>query len=265
MTEVAPGTDPRQLAGAYGEADKYEARRGFFEHGPEPIDFVGWALAHVEFRDGDRVLDVGCGPGHFLERLQTGARAVDAIGVDLSLGMAKKARGRGGVTAVASAEALPVPDEALDVVLAMHMLYHVPDMERAVGELRRVLRPGGVLVASTLGRIHMVKLRRLADAAMGDERLPRPSDRFRLENGAPYLRSAFSSVEIDRTGGDVVLAETAPAIAFLDSSRDFYEPFLSAGQSWDDVLARVERALKAELVQAGEIRIDTQMGVFVCR
>lgn len=169
------------------------------------------------------------------------------------------------MTAVASAEALPVPDEAFDVVLAMHILYHVPDMERAVGELRRVLRPGGVLVASTLGRIHMVKLRRLADAAMGDERLPRPSDRFRLENGAPYLRSAFASIELDRTGGDVVLAETAPAIAFLDSSRDFYEPFLAAGQSWDDVLARVERALEAELAQVGEIRIATQMGVFVCR
>jgi len=47
------------------------------------------------------------------------------------------------------AQWLPFADASFDCILAMHMLYHVPDRDLAIAEMRRVLRPGGVLLALT--------------------------------------------------------------------------------------------------------------------
>ena len=62
---------------------------------------------------------------------------------------------RGARSAGASVAALPFAAGTFDAVLAMHMLYHAPDVTAAVVELRRVLRPGGVVLASTLSGDHL--------------------------------------------------------------------------------------------------------------
>ena len=53
---------------------------------------------------------------------------------------------------------LPFPDGTFDAAVAAWMLYHVPDRDRAISELARVLRPGGRLVAITNGRDHLAEL-----------------------------------------------------------------------------------------------------------
>jgi SAM-dependent methyltransferase len=109
------------------------------------------ALAH-----GD-VLEVGCGDGRLLARL---ARAPlrSLIGVDVAPGMARLARARGGAVAVASAELLPLPDASLDVVLSGYYALRYADLDRSLDEAARVLRPGGRLGFTLLGR-RVVELR----------------------------------------------------------------------------------------------------------
>jgi ubiquinone/menaquinone biosynthesis C-methylase UbiE len=92
---------------------------------------------------GGRVLEVGCGTGLILERLARHAQEV--VGVDLSPGMAAKARARGWPVVVGSATALPFADASFDLVCSFKVLAHVPDIERALAELARVTRPGGHL------------------------------------------------------------------------------------------------------------------------
>lgn len=62
------------------------------------------------------------------------------------------------VYAVADAQALPFADATFDAVIANHMLYHIPDLPRALAEIRRVLKPAGRFYASTIGREHMHEL-----------------------------------------------------------------------------------------------------------
>ncbi len=81
------------------------------------------------------MLDAGCGNGEYLRALAQ--IPVRAAGCDLSLGMLRPLAYRPLVNA--DVTALPVRDGAFDAVLAVHMLYHVPDRQAAVRELRRVL------------------------------------------------------------------------------------------------------------------------------
>jgi len=95
-----------------------------------------------------RILDAGCGTGGMLDLYRTWPD-VEAVGVDLSPEALRFSRERGHRRLVGGDLAyLPFPDDAFDVVSALDVIEHTPDDGRAVAEIRRVLRPGGILVAS---------------------------------------------------------------------------------------------------------------------
>lgn len=106
-----------------------------------------WDPTHLERIDrlldmntGDRVLEVGCGRGHLTRRLAE--RGIDIIGIDAN----PKAADAAGTERVVTmrAESLDFDDESFDVVLSVHALEHIPDLEEALQEMARVLRGGGV-------------------------------------------------------------------------------------------------------------------------
>jgi O-antigen/teichoic acid export membrane protein/SAM-dependent methyltransferase len=97
------------------------------------------------------VLDVGCGPGVLMEEVR--ALGCRYVGLDGSPAMIRLARresaGQPGVhLAVGDAGALPHPEASFDAVVALGLVDRLPDSERALAEMGRVLRPGGRLVVS---------------------------------------------------------------------------------------------------------------------
>ncbi|GAB2503309.1 SAM-dependent methyltransferase [Nocardiopsis aegyptia] len=107
----------------------------------------------LDARPGQRILDAGCGTGRPALRLAR-TRRVDLLGVDISPGHVKQttdhAREEGLSDQVTAEQAdvmdLPFPDASFDAAWAVESLPHVPDRVRALGEIRRVLRPGGRVV-----------------------------------------------------------------------------------------------------------------------
>ena len=88
---------------------------------------------------------------------------------------------------------LPFGDEAFDVVAALWMLYHVPDVDRALAEIRRVLRPGGLFVAVTNGDGHLADLRREAGGERWSPASARRTARPSCARTSPRSRGATSS------------------------------------------------------------------------
>jgi SAM-dependent methyltransferase len=106
-------------------------------------------LDYLELEDGHRILDCGCGMGFWLFAMQR-LRRLELVGVDADPARLDWAE-REGVAAElvrADAQALPFPDGSFDGVLMSEVLEHLPDDGRALREVRRVLRPGGVLAIS---------------------------------------------------------------------------------------------------------------------
>jgi SAM-dependent methyltransferase len=94
-----------------------------------------------------RILDFGCGTGAWLGDLERFG-TVSAVDADPSAVAFCHERGRAEVTLVPPGAALPFPDGAFDVVTALDVIEHIDDDVSALAELRRVLRPGGLLLVA---------------------------------------------------------------------------------------------------------------------
>ncbi len=138
LAEPAAGFDPRRLGQAYDAPAVQEQRA-------RTRELLG-------ARPGDRVIDLGCGPGHLTTELteEIGAEG-QVVALDRQADMLAAARARAadaGVAgrcgfALADAAALPLADRSCDGAVVVQVLEYVPDVARALDELRRVLRPGG--------------------------------------------------------------------------------------------------------------------------
>ena len=99
-------------------------------------------LTHAQDKD---VLEVGCGTGLIMNGIKDVAKSM--VGIDISPGMLEEARKRGFTVTEGDAQQLPFDDESFDLAYSYKVLAHVPDIKKAMREMTRVLRPGGLLVA----------------------------------------------------------------------------------------------------------------------
>ncbi|HUH06433.1 MAG TPA: methyltransferase domain-containing protein [Egibacteraceae bacterium] len=97
---------------------------------------------YLEPRPGMRILEVGCGRGLLLKRIQD--EGADAVGVDANpQAIANSVADRAYVM---PGERLDFPDDHFDGLCSMHTIEHIPDIDGALAEMCRVVRPGGTLV-----------------------------------------------------------------------------------------------------------------------
>jgi len=215
-----------------------------------PEGWTRWLFDRVAPTPGARVLEVGCGPaGLWAENLDRLDPSWSLTLTDSSPGMIDAARAALGDRAdyvVADVQELPFADESYDVVLANHMLYHVPDRPCALGA--RVLVPGGAFHASTNGRGHMLELRELVGPEWG---FNRHTEDFGLETGIGQLAALFADVSVEVHENDLSVTEVEPVLAYVRSS-------LSYG---DGSLDRVREAVEAAIAREGRFRIRKVQGV----
>ena len=168
---------------------------------------------------------------------------------------------------VADAQSLPFGDNGVDLTLAMHMLYHVPDRARAIAELRRVLRPDGVALVVTNADAHMHELDDLlvecAAAATGIERAPIGSAiLFKMEGGAAELEATFESVSAHHFVSELVVDAVPPVVAYRASMQMFVA---DNERELEAVIGELERRMGEIIAAEGAFRITTESGCFVCR
>lgn len=242
------------------------ARQRLWQHQQPPFDIVGWVLELAQVDVGQRALDVGCGNGVYLRRLEEGG--VVAVGCDLSPGMLRAAAPHRRLVC-GDVQRLPIRRSAFDVVLAPHMLYHVEDRAAAASEMRRVLRPGGPCVVITNGREHMRAVRQLVEAAVrratpGWE-LRNPSTHiFSLENGGQQLATAFDSVQVVRPEGvaPVSITDASVVAEYVASVADHYQD--EVDRPWQEIVREVRLAVEERIAIDDVFTVRGETGAFLC-
>jgi SAM-dependent methyltransferase len=180
-------SDPEVVRSEYASEDGLLARASVYQGiaGPDAREAAFAAVAEAL---PARVLEVGCGPGEFTARIRDEVTR-DVVAVDISPRMVELALARGLDARVGDVCALPFPAASFDCAVANWMLYHAPDIDLALGELARVLRPGGRLVATTNGVRHLEELWDLVGRDRSSEEW-----HFRSEDGEELLAPHFASV-----------------------------------------------------------------------
>jgi SAM-dependent methyltransferase len=251
----------------YHDSSKLTARANLHSrYGTASTPWFSWIVQQTGWLRDAVVLEVGCGPGWIWEQARHGVPGdLQLVLTDLSIGMVNEAVQRtrasfGDVDgAVVNAQCLPFGDQTFDVVVANHMLYHVPDLPQAVGELRRVLRADGVLLASTNGPSHLRELDEIASEVFGPRSTPRYMELFGAQNGGEILGAHFPSVEWRSYDGDLVCTNVDDVLAYLVSMPP-------GERATDSELQRLHQAISDKFAeQDGALKITKETGAFVCR
>jgi SAM-dependent methyltransferase len=202
--------DPAHVRAQCATENGLAARKSIYQGaaGIDPRQVVFDAVTEVEPR---RVLEAGCGEGELAARL-VAELGVDLVAIDQSARMVDLARAKGIEAHVGDVQELEFDDASFDVVVAAWVLFHVPALDLALGELARVLRPGGRLVAATNQADHLAEMYEL----IGVDRAPLP---FGAENGGEHLRRHFARVERRDADGTVTFATADTIRRYLGSSE----------------------------------------------
>jgi ubiquinone/menaquinone biosynthesis C-methylase UbiE len=241
-------------------------------HTVDPVDFGRWTLERLTWQGDERVLDMGCARGDLIREM---ARQADGwgilVGFDLSPGMVAKgmqlAKALPVHFFVGDAQSLPFPDGLFDVVMARHMLYHVPDIERAVAEAARVLRRGGYFLATTNSARTMPEYEALRQQA--SERfsaLTQPgmvTNRFSLENAASYLEPHFDRVDTHTLPGTLRFPDAQPFMDYFASSRALIMRPEHTDAEWRAVLGFVRAEVEAIIAHKGRFDVTKTSGAVV--
>jgi ubiquinone/menaquinone biosynthesis C-methylase UbiE len=244
----------------YRDGANLAARGAFLERfGTNPHQFHRWLFDHVRIPAQAQILELGCGTGVlWLKNQERIPGGWNITLTDLSAGMLQAAQRELRHVAhpfaygVVDAQSLPYPDDRFDAVFAHFMLFHVPDRSMALGEIRRVLRPGGRLYAATGSVNNLRELDSLRPAQADDWGRATP---FALENGRDQLATWFPHVELHRYRNEVVVTEAEPLTAHL-LSKYVASPLDDAARS--ELVARVQSAIAAQ----GALRGTWESGLF---
>ncbi len=223
-----------------------------------------WMTDRYDFFDGCEVAEFGTGTGKDWARIiEDIASCCHLVLSDFSSGMVEglkeKYKHLDNVEVMQiDIQDIPFKDESKDFAIANAMLYHVPDIDKAVNEVHRILKPGGKFYAATMGTKSMFTffkgtLHEAVPSVSMAENI-----RFTLENGKEYLNKYFSDVDIVYNKGRLE----------IDDANDIIDFALSTAS-----ITGIEEINRPKLFdyyekmkdEEGKIVIEIEYGMFVAR
>lgn len=257
------------LLSQYADAGNFNARVRLSQFSTNGYAWTSWVFDRIAFPPRAQVLELGCGPGYLwagnLRRLPQDATV---LLTDFSAGMLEEARKTLGVMAgffryaVVNAQEIPYMDSSFDIVIANHMLYHVPDRRKALSEISRALKPEGAFYATTIGRNNLSEIRELLRACFSlPERPARTvADAFGLENGEEQLCELFGEVCLERYENSLEVTEAAPIAEYILSGRGRVAEYLTPERrrQFEDYVQNI-------IDRDGSIHVTKESGMFIAK
>lgn len=225
---------------------------------------ISWLFEQYDFTERCQILELGCGNAsqwdNRADKLPSGAGLVLS---DFSEGMVSIVRSKYDGTPNVKAEqvdiqSIPYEDDLFDVVIANHMLYHVPDIDKGLSEIRRVLRPNGVFYATTNGNGGMrIFLRKVFLTLDSSSTAFTQTLSFSTQNGADILKRRFSQVEYRDYPDSLEITNTNDLMEWISST-------ITIATYSEEQIAGLFDYFESIRQRDGAIRILKECGLFVC-
>ena len=260
--KIGSSNDAQAVKAQYASSHGLNIRIAFHDmYSTNKYGYGNWILSNYDFPEGAKVLELGCGTasmwaGH--DDLIAGCGTL--MLTDLSEGMLSTARENIGerknvAYALADIQDIPFADDSFDAVIANSMLYHVPDIEKGIREVRRVLRNHGVFCCATYGEHNFTDV--LAEWIGLDGEKFVPNHNFTMQNGEQFLKAAFASVETRFYEDSLVITNIDDLVDYLRSLASF--------QAISDLPSQRIQSILSRHSCNGTIKLPKEYGMFICR
>lgn len=212
------------------------------------------------------VLELGCGNASlWLRNIDRIPKNCKITLTDISEGMLEDARQNLGDYSKkfnfnkADAQNIPYEDNSFDVVIADHIFYHISDKQKALSEIKRVLKPKGYLYLSTIGKNHLIELRELLKEFKSNIVIAQSdfSEDFGLENGASQISNCFDCIDLLMYEDSLIVSEIEPIINYLYSTTGNSKEVL-VGEN----LKNFKKFAQNKMQATGSIFITKETGLF---
>ncbi|MFB9328575.1 class I SAM-dependent methyltransferase [Paenibacillus aurantiacus] len=257
----------------YENAGNYNARvylHAVFGTNPQP--WPHWVWEQIPPLREANILELGAGNGMLWQA--NAHRIPEAWTItlsDFSPGMLQSARASLAAMedrfnwTIIDAVSIPFPDASFDVLIGNHMLYHVSDLDRALAEFKRVLKPGGLLVASTIGSGNMREMVELARAFDANSHYPEVAygihSRFSLDHGADLLRDHFEHVDRRMYPNSLVVTDPDAILRYLLSCNGLLNGITALAPEDSERFSAFVR----DINEHNPLTITTSTGLFLAR
>ena len=209
----------------YNSSSNLEKRQNLWTFGDNKISLGNWIFQHLNLQEGDNVLEIGCGKGlMWCENKESIPRSVVLTLTDFSLGMVSETQknadkfGLSAEICQMDAQNLLLPDNSVDLVVGCHMLYHVPDIPKALSEIQRVLKPNGRFISTTTSISHLKELRDLLFQFDLDIALKtKYYSPYHCEDAPGILAPVFPRVEYYEYINNIVLEDSIALLPYCES------------------------------------------------
>ena len=255
----------QSLKNQYQNASNISSRISLHSlYAQNPEEWFPWVYRQCEIHPGMKILEVGCGDGTlWIQNRERLPEDIQVILSDVSEGMLRDARRALGTEdsrfdfRVLDCQKIPGQENMFDLVVANHVLFYCDDLQKAVSEIRRVLKPGGRLVCSTYGNDHMKEVSELVQAfdehiVLSAEKL---YERFGRENGAEILGCCFENVEWRTYEDCLIVPEPEPLISYILSCHGNQGQYIP--ERYREFFSYVKKQTD------GGLRITKDAGVFI--
>ena len=261
--------DPDEVEAQYNNSANFDARvriYPLYAQNPQPL--TEWVFDRLALDARDSVLEVGCGTGNVWR--DNAARLPEKLDLtlsDLSQGMLREARQRleacdvAARFEIADAQQLPFDSKAYDLVVANHMLYHVPDRPAALSELARVVAPIGRCIIVTNDWPHLIELRELLErfeVRTMMRGVGREPGFFDAETAAEEISVCFKSVRCHRYRDFLEVTDA-------DVLADYVRSLAPAAGHDPDGYERLHEHVAEQISRLGSFSISTSVVLFEAR
>ncbi len=252
--------DKKVVENQYANSDNLNTRISIHDkYSTNKQGFGNWIFSHYEIAEGARVLELGCGTGSMWKGHDDLIKKCSELVLsDFSDAMVETTKN----TLVAvpnityrSIDIQNIPYEAasFDVVIANMMLYHVPDLSKALAEVRRVLKPTGKFYCATFGEHGIMEYlsKLLGEYGVEDN----VNKNFTLQNGTEILSSVFKKTEKK-------IYEDSLAVTNITDLVDYIYSLSSMSSLSSVPCEKIQTLLQNHMVN-GVLTVPKEYGMFI--
>lgn len=252
----------------YKNSENFKNRLSLHGYNINKTKWNSWCFDNIVFENNMKVLEVGCGTGKFWSENQGNLnKDIEVVLSDFSEDMLNNTKNNliksneNFIYKKFNSEHIPYEDSNFDIIIAQHMLYLIPNIDKALSEIKRVLKKDGTFYVTTNSCEAMKELNSLVekfDASMGLHSNGM-CERFNLENGKDILEKHFKCIDVKALEGKIITSDVDAIVSYKSSTIKGSEILKG------DKKKKFTEYIKMYIEKNEKLEITTKAGMFICK